>query len=304
MIALTTLFPLAALVLVGYIAARYSWISQPQLDGVRHFIFNLVMPVFLFANMLNADLATQFNLPSMLAFYLPVLGWFLLSYLNMRRRGRATNQAASIALGTTYSNTVLVALPVILFAFGTDAGAMVFMIITFHSALLFALTFFLAQSQQQSRRMLVNNLLYNPIVASISLGILANVLLPPLPELVGKTLQLFGQPALPGALFVLGASLNQYKVGSTWRMALMLSAVKLVILPFSVYSLGHWVFNLTQLQLTVVTLMSAAPLGVNAYLVARQLNSEQATIASTVVLSTLLSGLTLSAWLVFFTQVG
>ncbi|MGB5790569.1 MAG: AEC family transporter, partial [Pseudoalteromonas nigrifaciens] len=46
-------------------------------------------------------------------------------------------------------------------------------------------------------------------------------------------------------------------------------------------------------------LLSASPLGVNAYLIANQIKQHQATLASTVVMSTVLSGISFTLWLAF-----
>ncbi|MFT7567578.1 MAG: malonate transporter, partial [Pseudoalteromonas distincta] len=47
----------------------------------------------------------------------------------------------------------------------------------------------------------------------------------------------------------------------------------------------------------VLVLLSASPVGVNAYLIACQLKQHQATLAGTVVLSTILCMLSFSFWL-------
>ncbi|CCQ10414.1 Auxin Efflux Carrier [Pseudoalteromonas luteoviolacea B = ATCC 29581] len=300
MYALTTILPIACIVFFGFFCTKRDWLNQSQLDGVRHFVFNLIMPVFLFTHMIKADLHSQFELNTMLAFYLPVLATFIGVYLLAQFAAKMRkDEAATFALGTTYSNTVLVALPVILFHLGEHAAAMVFVIITFHSAALFALTFILAKDPSSGKRMVVKSLINNPIVASISLGLLVNILFPPLPSLLLETLSLAGQPALAGALFVLGASLNYYRIGKLWRKALLISVAKLVLLPCLVYSLARYWFELDPIHIRVVTLMSAAPLGVNAYLIAKQLNVLQAELAGGVILSTTLSAITLSIWLTY-----
>jgi malonate transporter len=298
MSSLATIFPLALIVGFGFTSATRHWISPTQIDGVRHFIFNLIMPVFLFSHMVKADLSTQFNLGTMLSFYLPVGVGFVVLFLLAKYVFRQRQEHAAVfALGCTYSNTALVALPVILLHFGSEAGAMVFVIITFHSALLFSLTFSLASDRASGKRQIVSTLIKNPIVSSITLGSVVNLLLPPLPTPLIDALLLAGQPALVGALFVLGANLNAYKIGEMWRPAILISAVKLVILPSVVFWLASSVFALNSLHTAVVTLMSAAPLGVNAYLVAKQIGVMQAELAGGVVLSTVLSAFTLSIWL-------
>jgi hypothetical protein len=52
----------------------------------------------------------------------------------------------------------------------------------------------------------------------------------------------------------------------------------------------------TQIR-NVLVLLSASPVGVNAYLIASQLNTHQVTLAGAVVLSTVLSVVSFSFWL-------
>ncbi|KAF7788552.1 hypothetical protein PRUB_a1543 [Pseudoalteromonas rubra] len=290
------LFPLIFVVSCGFVAARIRFISAAQLDGIRVYIFNLAIPMLLFLSMYRADLSQVTSAKLLLAFYLPVIALYCLVLLVMRQRfNLATEEAALSALNGTYSNTVVVGLPVILAALGEQAAAMVFMIIPLHSAVLFSLTFILAGKGKGGIDWL-KPLFLNPVVLSISLGLLANLLPVTIPALLLSGMDWFAQPAIAGALFVLGASLVQYGFRSVWYPALMVSIVKLLILPLCVY-LTATLLALEPLQRQVVTLMSAAPLGVNAYLVARQLSVQQAVSAGGVVLSTLLSVISLSLWL-------
>ncbi|QTL36840.1 AEC family transporter [Pseudoalteromonas viridis] len=290
------LFPLIFVVTCGFVAARIRFISGAQLDGIRVYIFNLAIPVLLFLSMFRADLSQVASASLLLAFYLPVVALYLLVFVLLRARFNLTmSDAALSALNSTYSNTVVVGLPVILAALGEQAAAMVFMIIPLHSAVLFSLTFILARRANGGVEWL-KPLFLNPVVLSISLGLIANLMSLSLPALLLSGMEWFAQPAIAGALFVLGASLVQYGFRPVWYPALMLSIVKLLILPLCVY-LTATLLALEPLQRQVVTLMSAAPLGVNAYLVARQLGVQQAISAGSVVLSTLLSVVSLSLWL-------
>jgi predicted permease len=234
----------------------------------------------------------------MISFYGPVFVIYALCTALFKVLKKMTlAESAVLALGCTYSNTILVSLPIIISSLGPKYGALVFIIITFHSALLFALTF--ACSSKHDRRFvnLLKPLFVNPIVLSISGGLLANSLNIPIPSPLQSALSLLAQPAIAGALFVLGGSLVNYAIKQAWQHAMVLSITKLVILPCSVYLLARWGFKLDMGTVAVVTLMSASPLGVNAYLVARQLGKQQAVMASSVALSTLLSIVTLSLWL-------
>ncbi|OHU90856.1 MULTISPECIES: AEC family transporter [Pseudoalteromonas] len=298
MSAFVILFPIIFVVLVGYSCAKFKVFSTATLDGLRLFIFNLIIPVFLFLNMYQADLSQALSLRVIASFYLPVLLVYLLScgifkYVMLIERG----DSATLSLACTYSNTVLVGLPIIIASLGAEYGAMVFMIITFHSALLFSCTFAFAANLHGRVRDALNPLLLNPIVISISLGLLCNLVGLVIPSVVQEGLSLLCEPAIAGALFALGASLNNYSIRGAWQKALLVSLIKLIVLPFVVYITARWGMALPHKQVAVLTLMSASPLGVNAYLVARQLQRQQSVLASSVVLSTMLSVLTLGAWL-------
>ncbi|WP_390904036.1 AEC family transporter [Shewanella phaeophyticola] len=219
-----------------------------------------------------------------------------------RKLNSAATLSAVYALGCSYSNTVIVGLPVITAALGKAMIGSIFMIITFHSAFLFALTFILAARSQQhgfSWRNFTRSMVLNPVVLSISLGIIANGLNIDLGEQLDEGLSLLAKPALTCALFVLGANLSFYRIGDNWRFALLASVLKILLLPALVYVMANWVFEFSEQNSVMLVLLSASPLGVNAYLIATEIKQYQSTLGSTVVLSTLLSVLSYSLWLMW-----
>ena len=292
------LFPIIFVVLVGFGCAKMKILSASTQDGIRQFIFNLIIPIFLFISMYRADLSQALSGALMLSFYLPVLAVYMSCVGILKFLANKTlAESATLALAGTYSNTVLVALPIIIASLGADYGAMVFTIITFHSAMLFGCTFLLASNVQGKRRASFKPLLLNPIVLSITGGLLCNYIGVTIPMALQNGLLLLSEPAIAGALFALGASLNSYSIKHAWQGALVISFIKLLVLPGAVFVLAKWGMQLPAEQVAVLTLMSASPLGVNAYLVARQLQCQQGLLASSVVLSTILSIITLAIWL-------
>ncbi|SFD28616.1 AEC family transporter [Pseudoalteromonas denitrificans] len=301
----TIIFPLLFMVILGFITTRFKFLNKEDINGISKFIFNLCIPVFLFLNMFQAPLATSLNTSALIVFYIPVLATFAIAFIAnqvLANKSHANISAsATYALGSSYSNTVLIGLPIIVSAIGTHVMGSVFFIITFHSALLFTLTFLLSQIKNQAVSFnwsqFVKNVLFNPVVSSITLGLIFNALKIKFPIQLENALSLLSKPALTGALFVLGANLSFYKIGKNWHLPALASALKLLLLPALVYGLGRSLVKLDEDLLAVVVLLSASPLGVNAYLIALQLKQHQATLASTVVLSTILSVFSFSFWL-------
>ena len=298
------IFPLLFLVVLGYLLTWVGFFNREQIAGISKFTFYVSIPAFLFLNMLAVPLSQSMDTRLLLSFYLSVLTVFAIGYGINRylspplHRGR--DASAVFALGCSYSNTVLVGLPIIIAALGEAMIGQVFMIITFHSATLFALTFILASRGQQqgfSWYQFGRSMLLNPVVLSISLGIGANAFSVSLWTQLDLGLSLLAKPALACALFVLGANLSFYKIADDWRLALVASSLKLVLLPALVYVIARFVFHVQGDSLAMLVLLSASPLGVNAYLIATEVKQHESTLGSTVVLSTLLSVFTFSVWL-------
>lgn len=137
----------------------------------------------------------------------------------------------------------------------------------------------------------------NPIVLSIGCGLLLNVSGITLVNNVVDSLALLATPAIACALFVLGANLAFYKIAANWQPALIATLMKILLLPTLVFLTGTYIFTLDTQILTVLVLLSASPVGVNAYLIASQIGQHQVTLAGAVVLSTVLSVVSFTLWL-------
>ncbi len=297
------IFPLVFLVTAGFISTKSHFLTQQHIAGISKFTFYISIPAFLLLNMAQANLHSSVSLEGFLTFYIAVVTIFLLGALidRMLITQRSEFQRHSVfALGSSYSNTVLVGLPIIIAAIGDDMIGIVFMIITFHSALLFSLTFLLSARGDKrafSWQQFAKNMLLNPVVLSISVGLLVNASGITLPSDIVNGLELLAQPAIGCALFVLGANLAFYKMSQNWQAAAIATLLKLLLLPCLVLLLGRFIFELESRLLNVLILLSASPLGVNAYLIAEQIKQHQATLASAVVMSTVLSAVSFSFWL-------
>jgi malonate transporter len=296
--------PLVIVAVLGYIAAKTNWLNKSQLDALSKFTFNLSIPAFLFYQMANADLAGKLNLNLFAAFYLPVLLCYamaaLCNYFFHQQQGKSNAASAVFALGASYSNTVIVGLPILLLVLGEQVVAIVFLIVSFHSAMLFALTGAIAASGKSFNWLnFIRQTLKNPLILSISCGLVVNLLALPIPTPIADSLALMGKPAITLALFCLGASLAYYQVRSELVFISLASLFKLVLLPALVYVSTVYIFALDPIVSKVLVILSACPTGVNAYLIAKIQGKHQQTVAGTVVITSVFCVITLPLWLAF-----
>ena len=307
---ISIIMPLILVALLGFVCAKSQWLNRTQIDALSKFTFYLSIPAFLFYQMAQANFSEQISPALFAAFYLPVLccycvAWLSHYFLIERKKTSSTAGSAVFSLGASYSNTVIIGLPILLTLFGEKALGIIFLIITFHSALLFTLTsaissFSAKGSNAFNGKEIIKQNLKNPLVVSISTGLVVNLLGIELPTILADSLMLMGKPAISLALFILGASLAYYHVRDKLFSIGIASLIKLVLLPALVLLTSQYLFQLSPLSVTVLVILSACPTGVNAYLIAKTHQQEQQTVAGTVVMTTLLSMITIPLWLILF----
>ncbi|OUR60835.1 hypothetical protein A9Q74_11865 [Colwellia sp. 39_35_sub15_T18] len=316
---LAIISPLIVVALLGFICTKTQWLSKEQLNALSKFTFSISIPAFLFYQMAKADFSEQVSPQLFAAFYLPVLTCYfiawLISYFFYRNKPLFNSDAAAFnssaasavyALSASYSNTIIVGLPVLLAAMGEQVVGIIFLIVTFHSAMLFALTSAIAaiansknSAQKFNGLKFVKQTLNNPLIISILSGLLINLLGITLPDFLQDSLALISKPAIALALFILGASLAFYQVRQELTFIGIASFIKLMLLPALVFVTAQYIFNLEAFIVTVLVMLSACPTGVNASLIAATHQQHQQTVAGTVVLSTLISIVTIPLWLSF-----
>jgi predicted permease len=292
---LLLILPLIIIAFSGYLSVKLKLFNKAQIDALTHICFTLLLPIFLFNTTYHADLSSQLSLSWFAAFYLPVITVFFLVYL-FNKRFYASESAGQRALTATYSNTVLVSIPILYFYLPIEVAGLAFVLIAFHSALLFSVTELLGEGTG------IKNLLKatkNPIVLSILSGFAFNLFNIPIPELLFEPLVKLSQSAISLALFGLGASIYFLPVRGNIKLSLILTSAKLFVLPMLVFIFAHYVLYLTDIQTFIAVLLTASPTGVGAYIMAKKNGVGEEVAATTVVISTLICPLTYIFWLSF-----
>ena len=232
--------------------------------------------------------------------YLGILITFFGLFTILKKVARRSNANASVSsLTGTYSNTVLISIPVLIGLLGEKIAGQAFVLIAFHSAMLFIITELYINSLTLKN---IIKSLKNPIVVSISAGLLFNLSGVKLPNLLLQPLDMISTSAIPLALFGLGAAMNYLPIKGNRSEAFVLSVIKLIMLPGVVYLLATYLFKLPSQATLIVVLLTASPTGVNAFILSAKHKVQEGISATTVVFSTSLSVITVTAWSYFLTH--
>ncbi|MGE5766138.1 MAG: AEC family transporter, partial [Bacteroidota bacterium] len=236
------------------------------------------------------------------AYFSVVAATFLLALAVSRllfRTGPA--ERALFGMGSIFSNTVLLAIPLIFTALGEEAGRRLMLIITFHSVIIFPVVTVLIElglGAGQGWRALAasttKSLALNPIILALLAGIAYGQTGLAVPAAGERFLALLGGAAAPCALFALGASLTAFKISGDLKETLAIVAMKLLVHPAIMAVFALYVFELPPLAAAVAILTAACPSGANVFIMARQYDLYLGRSASAVLISTAVSVVTLS----------
>ncbi len=301
--------PVFILVLAGYLAAHFGVLKIRDIEGLSHFVFNIALPVLLFESLATVTLPEDMDWVFLIAYYLVVVVIYGLGMWLSRLWFAAPAQEQSIfGMGASYSNLMLVGLPIISAGLGDEALLPLFLIVSVHSAVLFFMTSVLVErgsgngrSPRQIARQTGKGLVRNPIIIGLALGFAVNLLSIPIPSSLATALDFISQATLSCSLFVLGGALTTYKIAGHFSEAGLIVILKLVVQPILVWLLVFHVFDVDPLWGTVAVMAAGMPVGISAYMYAENYHLGTAVLSTAVLLSTILSIFSQSLWLLLLT---
>jgi predicted permease len=307
---LAVFYKLLAIVLavaLGWSAAKARWLGAGDtartLSNVAFFVF---VPALLFRTTARLDFATVPG-PLLAAYFAPTLLVLLGCYAFSRWRQTAVDTPArpSVeAVSVTFGNTVQLGIPMAAALFSEQGLALHIALVSVHALVLLSCVTALAErdlsrGQGWQRQMVqtARNTLIHPVVLPVLLGLARNVTGAGLHPVVDEVLVLLASAVVPLCLVLIGVSLAQYGVQGRWRMALGLTAVKLLVLPAVVLLIAGGLLGLSGLPLAVVVMMSALPVGSNALLFAQRYRTLEGEVTAAIVVSTVTFVATAGLWL-------
>jgi predicted permease len=99
------------------------------------------------------------------------------------------------------------------------------------------------------------------------------------------------------ALLSIGASFRFDHLKNDLKIVSYISFNKLIIMPVLVFLIATYIFKMDIFDRNVVVTLFATPLAVAAYIMAKELRSNYNLVSSALILTTIISALTISGWL-------
>ena len=302
---INVILPIFALMGLGYGAVRFRLFPAEGIKSLIAFVNNFATPCLLFHSLVTSDFRSAFNLAIIGPFYLGALICFVIGIvIAIKFFGNRPGEAVSVGFSGTFTNTVLVGLPIMSRAYGPDSLPVTLSIIGLHGAILLTIGMITMELMRRDGASLGKTLLTaarrvgsNPLIWGIAAGMIGYFAGLQLVEPVEAFLVMMSSAVVPAALFGIGGALNEFKLSDNWKQALVASLIKLIVHPAIAYVLMIWVLHVPMDIARYGILLSAMPAGVNVYVFATYYNRGVNVAANTILIATVASAATISIWL-------
>ncbi len=297
--------PLALVMGLGFLFRRLGLIGEGTVPRLNSILYWAALPALLFRSILGVG-SEIFSDPNLfwavhVTFLIaPAIALIMARPFTKDRRRNAVSVMSSIR-----SNNVFMGLAAVYIAMGQEGleAVSLYLAASLLGFNLISITW--AQVVLYGRftfRSLLENffqLLKNPLIISCILGVVcASVGLKELPFWLDAALKMIGDTGSGIALISIGASLRFENLGQTFRSTFRDSLFKLFVHPALVWA-AFLVWPVSLLLRNAVVLVSAMPAAVNTYIIAQKMGMDSDYAGDVVALSTVLSIVTLPAWIWF-----
>ena len=301
---LDVILPVFLVIGAGYLAVWRGLLTENGVDGLMNFTQNFAIPALLFKAISTLDLGQHFDLALLVSFYTGSLTGFTVGLLAGRYLfKRAWEDSVAIGFCCLFANSVMLGIAITESAYGSAALGANFAIVALHSPFCYGIgitAMEIARARGTPARQVPAKVLRamfrNALVIGILLGFTVNFSAVTLPGVMTSALELIVQASIPCALFAMGGVMYRYRPDGDFRIIALVCAVSLVLHPTITYVMS----GLTGLSVgatrSAVMTATMAP-GINCYVFANMYGVARRVAASSVLIATALSILTIWIWL-------
>ena len=129
------------------------------------------------------------------------------------------------------------------------------------------------------------NILKNPIIIAIALGLVTALIGIDFPELIDKTVNSVSQMATPLALITIGAGFEGRKALAKMKPTIAAAMIKLVIQPLLFLPVAAWM-GFAGEKIIAILIMLSSPTTPSCYIMAKSMHNDEVLTASVVVVTT------------------
>ncbi|MDU8910727.1 AEC family transporter [Aestuariicoccus sp. MJ-SS9] len=298
--------PFFGLIGLGYGAGRTGFFSEEATAWLTKFVFYFALSAMLFRFSANLSFAEIFDARLAAAYLWGTAFTYGIAMAVAFIRGIGVRTAAIEAQCAAIGNTGFLGVPMLALLLGQEAVGPIILVLAIDLIVFSSLLVILVTGSTEGRmsfgilRTVGLGLLKNPMIVSISLGLVVSASGVEPPVVVNEFVTILGNAATPGALFAIGASLAS-KSAERLVVAGWLSFCKLILHPLFVGLAAFLFFPVNPFQAAVVVSAAALPVAGNVFILAQHYGIAPHRVSASILISTTASIVTVSAVIAWVT---
>lgn len=313
--------PIFLVMIIGWVIKKLGVIDDNFVNKANKYVFNVALPFLLFKDISGADMTSQFDIRFVLYCMLVTTAFFGIVWIGTEIFMKDDTQKGSFVQCACRSSAAILGMAFIQNMY-SSTGMAPLMIVSavplFNIYSVIILTFkahpkigengeAVGKKHSKSRKATIKrafiNILKNPIIIGIVAGLPFSMLGIKFPVIIDKTISSVAQTATPIALIVIGAGFEGRKAVKKIKPTVIASFIKLIGIA-AVFMPVAVMMGFRNQELVAILIMLASPSTVSCYIMSKNMDNDGVLASSIIVMTTLLSSITLTAWVYLLRSMG
>ena len=296
-----TIVPIFLIVVLGWILKNKNVLDSSFFAGSDKFVFNIALPTMLFLDLVETENISSFNF-KLVAFCIGgVLSLFAVLCILVPVCCRDNAKRGAAIQGIYRSNFAILGTSVVMNMFGESASSAIasvlpVTVITFNVLAVIALSVFAPKNKKLSTidllKTIILNIVKNPLIIALVIGILFLLTGFKLPVSLGGSLEYISDSTLALALMSLGANIEPKHIKESFVAAIVSSISKTVIVPLAMVTVAALV-GFRGIELGIILILFSSPTAVSSYIMAKNMGSDHNLASQILLYTTVLSVITM-----------
>ena len=293
--------PIFLVMIVGWVIKQLGVIDDHFANVANKYVFKVALPVLLFRDLAAADFKSQFDVKFVLYCMIVTTIMFSGIWICTEIFMKDDTQKGAFVQASFRSSAAILGMAFIQNMY-QSTGMAPLMTFKAHPEC-HGSTEEQSTDKKENIKKACFNIVTNPIIIGIVLGLLSSLVGLRYPVIINKTINNIAQTATPVALICIGASFEGKKAIKKIKPTVIATFLKLVglaaiFLPMAVK------MGFRNQELMAILIMLASPSTVTCFVMAKGMDNDEVLSSSIVVLTTLLSSVTLTAWIFILRNFG
>lgn len=306
---LNATIPVFLVMVIGYLLKLFHIVDEPFVKTLNSFNFKITLPALLFMDIAESDFYSVWDTKYVLFCFGATFLFICIIWVGAKLFYKNSNQQGELIQASYRSSAAVLGIAFIQNIYGNSGMAPLMIIASvplFNIAAVLVLSLTGPNARGLSKASLKKSflgILTNPIILGILFGLAASLLRISFPVMISKTLNNIAALASPLALIGLGAGFEGRKALKLLKPTAIASAIKLILLPAIFIPLAVYL-GFTNEKMVAILVMLGSPTTPSSYIMAKNMGHEGTLTSSTVLATTFLSAITLTAWLFILRSLG